>query len=168
VKLCSRFDCDIYFLPKVSYQVYCSEECRTFATKEKIAESTAVSGQKPSTRMYLNPTATYGLVGLARTADNTSCDVGVYTFNVDGTFSFVNKIVFPDVSRFASAIGNTSPYENKIVFGNNGTAYVACFDGIRIIHSPYTEIAELVPAALGWEWNGIYQHNIALIISDPV
>ncbi len=38
MKLCSRFDCDIYFLPKVSYQVYCSEECRTFATKEKIAE----------------------------------------------------------------------------------------------------------------------------------
>jgi len=36
VKLCSR--CDIYFLPRVSYQVYCSELCREEATREKIAE----------------------------------------------------------------------------------------------------------------------------------
>jgi hypothetical protein len=36
VKLCSR--CDIYFTPKVSYQVYCSETCREEATREKIAE----------------------------------------------------------------------------------------------------------------------------------
>jgi hypothetical protein len=36
VKLCSR--CDIYFTPKVSYQVYCSELCREQATREKIAE----------------------------------------------------------------------------------------------------------------------------------
>jgi len=36
VKLCSR--CDTYFLPKVSYQVYCSETCREEATREKIAE----------------------------------------------------------------------------------------------------------------------------------
>ncbi len=36
MKLCSR--CDIYFTPKVSYQVYCSELCREQATREKIAE----------------------------------------------------------------------------------------------------------------------------------
>lgn len=36
MKLCSR--CDTYFLPKVSYQVYCNELCREEATKEKIAE----------------------------------------------------------------------------------------------------------------------------------
>lgn len=36
MKLCSR--CDAYFLPKVSYQVYCSELCREEATKEKIAQ----------------------------------------------------------------------------------------------------------------------------------
>lgn len=36
MKLCSR--CDIYFKPKVSYQIYCSETCREEATKEKIAE----------------------------------------------------------------------------------------------------------------------------------
>jgi hypothetical protein len=36
VKLCSR--CDIYFTPKVSYQVYCSELCREQATREKITE----------------------------------------------------------------------------------------------------------------------------------
>lgn len=36
MKLCSR--CDIYFLPRVSYQVYCSELCREEATREKIAE----------------------------------------------------------------------------------------------------------------------------------
>lgn len=36
MKLCSR--CDTYFVPKVSYQVYCSELCREEATREKIAE----------------------------------------------------------------------------------------------------------------------------------
>ena len=37
MKLCSRFDCNIYFEPKVSYQIYFSEFCRDEATKEKIA-----------------------------------------------------------------------------------------------------------------------------------
>lgn len=38
MKLCNRFDCNTYFYPKVSYQIYCSNECRDLATKEKIAE----------------------------------------------------------------------------------------------------------------------------------
>jgi hypothetical protein len=38
VKLCSHFGCSNYFEPKVSYQVYCSEQCRDLATREKIAE----------------------------------------------------------------------------------------------------------------------------------
>ena len=38
MKLCNHFGCSKYFEPKVSYQVYCSEECRDAATKEKIAE----------------------------------------------------------------------------------------------------------------------------------
>jgi hypothetical protein len=41
VKLCSR--CDIYFNPRVTYQIYCSESCRTEATKEKIAERYQIS-----------------------------------------------------------------------------------------------------------------------------
>lgn len=36
MKLCNR--CDTYFSPKVSYQIYCTIECRDAATKEKIAE----------------------------------------------------------------------------------------------------------------------------------
>ena len=36
MKLCER--CYSKFNPKVSYQIYCSEECRDLATKEKIAE----------------------------------------------------------------------------------------------------------------------------------
>lgn len=36
MKLCSV--CDVRFNPKVSYQIYCSLECRDFATKEKIHE----------------------------------------------------------------------------------------------------------------------------------
>jgi hypothetical protein len=36
VKLCNY--CDTYFNPKVSYQIYCGEDCRSAATKEKIAE----------------------------------------------------------------------------------------------------------------------------------
>lgn len=30
--------CDAGFSPKVSYQIYCSDECRESATKEKIAQ----------------------------------------------------------------------------------------------------------------------------------
>lgn len=36
MKSCER--CDAKFKPKVSYQIYCGEKCRTEATKEKIAE----------------------------------------------------------------------------------------------------------------------------------
>ena len=36
MKLCDR--CDDHFTPKVSYQIYCSSECRDAATKDKIAE----------------------------------------------------------------------------------------------------------------------------------
>lgn len=36
MKLCKW--CDHQFEPNVSYQIYCSVECRTAATKEKIAE----------------------------------------------------------------------------------------------------------------------------------
>lgn len=36
MKLCER--CDNHFTPKVSYQIYCSTECRDAATKDKIAE----------------------------------------------------------------------------------------------------------------------------------
>lgn len=36
MKLCNR--CDVYFSPKVTYQIYCSDTCREEATKEKIAE----------------------------------------------------------------------------------------------------------------------------------
>jgi len=36
VKQCEK--CDTYFKPKVTYQIYCSDECRTIATKEKISE----------------------------------------------------------------------------------------------------------------------------------
>lgn len=36
MKLCSR--CDNRFEPKVSYQIYCSLECRDLATKDKIQE----------------------------------------------------------------------------------------------------------------------------------
>ena len=38
MKLCSYFGCETYFNPKVSYQIYCSDDCRDKATKEKIAE----------------------------------------------------------------------------------------------------------------------------------
>ena len=41
MKLCER--CDQRFKPKVSYQIYCSEECRDLSTKEKIAERYQVS-----------------------------------------------------------------------------------------------------------------------------
>lgn len=34
--------CDSTFSPAVSYQIYCSAECREYATKEKIAERYAL------------------------------------------------------------------------------------------------------------------------------
>jgi hypothetical protein len=36
VKSCNK--CDKKFIPKVTYQIYCSEFCREEATKEKIAQ----------------------------------------------------------------------------------------------------------------------------------
>ena len=36
MRLCER--CDKSFKPKVSYQIYCGDECREIATKNKIAE----------------------------------------------------------------------------------------------------------------------------------
>ena len=36
MKLCER--CDKQFKPRVTYQIYCSEECREISTKEKIAQ----------------------------------------------------------------------------------------------------------------------------------
>ena len=36
MKVCEK--CETKFKPKVSYQIYCGEECRSVATKEKIAE----------------------------------------------------------------------------------------------------------------------------------
>ncbi len=41
MKLCER--CDKRFQPKVSYQIYCSQDCRNLATKDKIAERYQVS-----------------------------------------------------------------------------------------------------------------------------
>jgi hypothetical protein len=35
--------CDNTFSTKISYQIYCSPECRTLATKEKIAERYLIS-----------------------------------------------------------------------------------------------------------------------------
>jgi len=35
--------CDAAFKPRVSYQIYCSDECRDLATKEKIAQRYAIS-----------------------------------------------------------------------------------------------------------------------------
>ena len=36
MKLCKR--CNKVFTPKVTYQIYCSAECRSSATKDKIVE----------------------------------------------------------------------------------------------------------------------------------
>lgn len=38
--------CDKAFTPRVKYQVYCSEECREIATKQKIAERYALLRRK--------------------------------------------------------------------------------------------------------------------------
>ena len=44
MKLCNW--CDKHFRPTVSYQIYCSTECRNSATKEKIAERHKVLRRK--------------------------------------------------------------------------------------------------------------------------
>ena len=35
--------CDASFSPRVQYQIYCSDECREHATKEKIAQRYAIT-----------------------------------------------------------------------------------------------------------------------------
>jgi predicted nucleic acid-binding Zn ribbon protein len=44
--------CDAAFNPKVKYQIYCSEQCRELATKEKIAQRYAIARRN---RMINNP-----------------------------------------------------------------------------------------------------------------
>jgi hypothetical protein len=44
MKTCSW--CSIEFDPSVSYQIYCSVECRELATKEKIAERYSLNRRK--------------------------------------------------------------------------------------------------------------------------
>lgn len=54
MKSCSR--CDKRFNPKVTYQIYCSNECREEATKEKIAERYQITRRQKrigKTRMCL-------------------------------------------------------------------------------------------------------------------
>lgn len=41
MKQCER--CDKGFIPKVSYQIYCGQECRDAATKDKIVQRYSVS-----------------------------------------------------------------------------------------------------------------------------
>ena len=41
MKQCER--CDTKFTPKVSYQIYCGDECRSISTREKIAERYQIS-----------------------------------------------------------------------------------------------------------------------------
>lgn len=42
--------CDTTFEPSVSYQIYCSPECRELATKEKIAERYSIKRRNSAKR----------------------------------------------------------------------------------------------------------------------
>lgn len=54
MRLCER--CDAPFKPKVTYQIYCSQECREISTKEKITQryqATKRQRRKGKTRLCL-------------------------------------------------------------------------------------------------------------------
>ena len=65
--------CDNTFKPNVSYQVYCSPECRAAATKIKIAERYLHNQRK---KRQLNPKKCAGGCGttLSMYNDHTLCD----------------------------------------------------------------------------------------------
>lgn len=82
MKLCSN--CNIRFKPSVSYQIYCSSECREEATKLKISERhrfLKIQNRNKKPRLCLGGCKTT----LSRYNDETtcsSCSVNIKEFNL--------------------------------------------------------------------------------------
>ena len=77
MKLCSR--CEAYFLPKVSYQVYCSNICREEATREKIAERYQATKRQKR-------------IGKVRKCKNCGNDLSIYNDEPICTFCLINPV----------------------------------------------------------------------------
>jgi hypothetical protein len=89
--------CDAPFKPKVSYQIYCSDECREGATKEKIAQRYAISRRN---RM------------IGKTRSCKSCDQPLSAYNDDQLCS--GCVVHPgDVKKALKEIRGMSNGKDK-------------------------------------------------------
>ena len=68
--------CDTAFTTTISYQIYCSPECRTFATRQKIAERYVVSrrnGRVNKTRLCKSCGAKLSIYNDSSTC--SACDI---------------------------------------------------------------------------------------------
>ena len=71
--------CEKKFKAKVTYQIYCSEECRESATKEKIAERYLISRRQKR-------------IGKARKCKNCGNDLSIYNDEPICTFCLINPV----------------------------------------------------------------------------
>jgi len=71
--------CEQTFKPKVTYQIYCSEECRDSATKEKIAERYLISRRQKR-------------IGKNRKCKNCGNDLSIYNDEPICTFCLINPV----------------------------------------------------------------------------
>ena len=89
--------CDAHFETDISYQIYCSVECRDFATKEKIAARYHIARRKKRT----------GKVRLC-----SSCGASLSIYNYDSLCQ--NCLVNPkDVSKVLKQIKGLANGRNK-------------------------------------------------------
>jgi hypothetical protein len=71
--------CENKFKAKVTYQIYCSEECRESATKEKIAERYLISRRQKR-------------IGKTRKCKNCGNDLSIYNAEPICTFCLINPV----------------------------------------------------------------------------
>lgn len=71
--------CEQPFKGKVTYQIYCSEECRNEATKEKIAERYIISRRQKR-------------IGKNRKCKNCGNDLSIYNDEPICTFCLINPV----------------------------------------------------------------------------
>lgn len=90
--------CDNTFKPKVSYQIYCSTECREQATKQKIAERYIATQRE---RWKKKPRKCAG-----------GCGTELSIYNTDGfcTKCFVNK---KEVDKMMKKLKGIISYEQE-------------------------------------------------------
>lgn len=90
--------CNAYFIPKVSYQIYCEEKCRSAATKEKVTEKYNAKRRK-------------GRVGkLRKCLGGCNSDLSIYN---DSGFCANCNVSAKEVAKMLKKLKGFIDYEQK-------------------------------------------------------